>query len=155
MRPDKGLNRELAIRRIFAEGLSCSPDSLRPKLTILGRWGDPAGMADASFLSECTLIERNTENSWYKEKCIELKYLVGYTILVIKNIIESCEKKLDFTYEESSKELDDKLSLLENYKCPNDCNKILSILDELINKYIFPEDGNKEEAHILDCCSKK
>jgi len=81
---DKLDKRETAIRRLFAEGLKCSPDTLQEfKSSMLGKWGDPAGIANATFF-EC-------DNDF--EECLKLKYVVGYTILVVQNIIGHCEKK--------------------------------------------------------------
>ena len=172
-------NRELAIRRLFAEGLKCSPDSLQEfKSSILGRWGDPAGIANADFF-DCF--------DHYMH-CLDLKYVVGYTILVVQNIIEQCRKDirqlllsaleiLDDYWQNINfnnapckdistlldevirrailKELENLLLQLETYRCPQDCEKILQLLDEIIDKYIFPPEFYKDNPKtILDCCKK-
>ncbi|GEM_PF-2426629 len=145
---DKELKRENAIRRLFAEGLRCGRDNLQnSKSSTLGRWGDPAGIAIASFF-KC----------WDYEDCLELKFVVGFTVLVAKNVVEHCQKDLKkllgITPEEAIKDLENMLVQLESYKCDEDCSKILHILDDIIDKYIFPKEFYKNEAvSILDCCS--
>jgi len=145
---DKPLKRETAIRRLFAEGLKCCPDNLQEfKSSMLGRWGDPAGIANAGFFEYCRDLE----------DCLDVKYVVGYTILVIGNVINQCKKDireiLSLKEEDIFRELETMLQKLDNYRCPEDCKKILQLLDEIINKYIFPPEFYKNSSiTILGCC---
>jgi len=150
MNEDRAHLRETAIRRLFAEGLKCSSDSSQQfRASILGMWGDPAGIAKASFF-ECISED--------KVDCLALKYVVGYTLLTAKNILEHCAKDIEKLLGESLnyllKHLDNTFHRLESCRCSEDCEKILKILDEIIEKYIFPEEFYKDESKsILGCCN--
>ncbi len=145
---DVAHRRENAIRRLFAEGLKCCPDFLQNfNGNVLGVYGDPAGLAKADIL-DC-------KNEKDIEKCLKLKYLVGYTVLVLLNVIEHCQKDLSKILKKELKNLEDdllfKLRILDNMKCPQNCEDILKIFDELINNYILDEKNN----FILEqCCNK-
>jgi CRISPR-associated Csx2 family protein len=50
--------------------------------------------------------------------------------------------------------LDNTFHRLESCRCPEDCEEILKILDEIIEKYIFPEEFYKDESKsILGGCN--
>jgi len=70
---------------------------------------------------------------------------------VKKNI----KKIFSLTKEEILQKLEAMLQQLDNYRCPQDCEKILQLLDEIIDKYIFPPEFYKDDIKtILDCCGK-
>jgi len=116
-------NLEMALRNIIALGLQCCPDNIQKEeiknFCVLGKWGDPAGYANADSLSE---------KSNDLERTLIHKYIVGYFILTLINIWEHCEECL----ETLNKLLNEKEFETEEFKTTNDViNKLKSYLKQL------------------------
>jgi hypothetical protein len=77
-------DREHTFRSILSKGLECSPSNLQKEYPdySIGRWGDPAGVADASFF-KCYQGMRYLDVA-------KRKFVVGYFIMTVKNIMEQC-----------------------------------------------------------------
>ncbi|WP_029523534.1 hypothetical protein [Persephonella sp. KM09-Lau-8] len=126
-----GYRRELALRNAISIGLECSnPDLFRDNENfIINRWGDPSGWASAEMLEE---------NQYF---FLEHKYVVGYLILTIGKILEMCGK------EEEKKEIKKYLKQLD---ATQEDEKILKIMDTIIDKHLSIENGSLEE--LRGCC---
>jgi hypothetical protein len=139
---DTALCFELAIARVFEEGLKCSPYNYNQGSIFLGKYGDPAGMAGTSF-----------------RECLPSKYTVGYFILSLQRIIGNCDDNILKSRLGQSKEtilntLDNYLHQLEQYNCPDDYEKIINLFETIIDKYVFKHDPNSKDAFVLSgCCN--
>jgi len=120
-----GYSRELALRNVLALGLKCSNSEIFKEISLLDRWGDPAGYANASLLDE---DEKNF---------LQHKYIVGYFILTLCNILEQCQK--------DTNQLKQSLERLEKLKTDRE---ILKLMDEIIQNYV----SNESLEILRKCC---
>jgi len=126
-------DRELAFRNVLTKGLRCSPDCLQNRYSnySIGRWGDPAGVADASFFT--------CHDNMSQLEIVERKFVVGYFLMAVKNIMEQC----GLNYGQMD-------PYLKKVSEATSCEEVFEVMDAVID-ILFPKEG---KPLLEDCCTQ-